>query len=169
MQDYKDWVGRWLDQRGYAGDLARRVYVDKGFPLGGDRKIIGARLKEIGMTVEESVPFYASWKLYIANKDKRVRENVLEKRLVREIELRGGKCWKFVSPGMSGVPDRICILPNGRTVFVEMKAPGKPMQPLQIKRAEELRSLGHKVYCLDSDSAIRVFLREVFDYEEMLT
>lgn len=162
MQDYRDWVGRWLDEPGPAGKLARRIYADKDFPAGGDFKAIEKRLKELGITFEEQIPFRGSWKHYETDKSKNVREAVLEKRLVREVEKRGAKCWKFESPGTTGVPDRIVLLPNGRTVFVEMKAPGKKMRPLQKKRAAELEHLGFKVYCLDSDFAIRVFLEDVF-------
>ena len=47
--------------------------------------------------------------------------------------------WKFVSPNMAGVPDRIVIMPYGKIVFVELKAEGKKLRPLQEKRFEELR------------------------------
>jgi hypothetical protein len=161
MQNYKDWILRWLRQPTPAGDLARRIYADKDFPAGGNRETILARLKKIGMTEPESIPFYAGWKIYLADRHKRIREVSLESQLVKEVESRGAKCWKFVSPGMVGVPDRICILPNGRVVFVEMKAPGRPLQPLQVKRAEELKKLGHRVYKLDSVESIQRFLQEV--------
>lgn len=90
-----------------------------------------------------------------------LRESKLEQRLVREVERIGGKAPKWVSPGNRGVPDRIIILPNGRTVFVEMKAPGKPLQPLQRKWAKTLEELRQKVYKIDSNEDIDRFIEEV--------
>lgn len=37
----------------------------------------------------------------------------------------GVRCLKFESPGFSGVPDRIILLPGAKVIFVEMKKPGK--------------------------------------------
>ncbi|ASJ54217.1 nuclease [Brevibacillus formosus] len=90
-----------------------------------------------------------------------MRESALERRLVREVEKIGGKAPKWVSPGNRGVPDRLVILPNGRTVYVEMKAPGEPLEPLQEKWAKTLRKLGHSVYKIDSNSGIDQFIAEV--------
>jgi len=90
-----------------------------------------------------------------------MRESALEQRLVREVKRIGGRAPKWVSPGNRGVPDRIVILPGGRTAFVEMKAPGKQLSPLQEKWARALRKLGHKVYKIDSDEDIERFISEV--------
>lgn len=90
-----------------------------------------------------------------------MRESALERRLVREVERIGGTAPKWTSPGNAGVPDRIVILPGGRTVFVEMKAPGKPLDPLQERWARLLRRLGHDHYKIDSDEAIDRFIAEV--------
>ena len=79
-----------------------------------------------------------------------MRETQIEINLVKAVKQIGGKCWKLVSPGMRGVPDRICLLPGGRAVFVETKAPGKRLEPLQEKRRDELGALGFKVYKIDS-------------------
>ncbi|GIQ63609.1 hypothetical protein PACILC2_21770 [Paenibacillus cisolokensis] len=90
-----------------------------------------------------------------------MRESVLERRLVREVERIGGLAPKWVSPGNRGVPDRLVILPGGRTVYVEMKAPGKPLQPLQEKWARKLFKLGHQYYKIDSIEDIDRFIDEV--------
>lgn len=90
-----------------------------------------------------------------------MRESALERRLVREVVGIGGKAPKWVSPGNRGVPDRLVILPGGKTVYVEMKAPGKPLEPLQEKWAKTLRELGHTVYKLDCNADIDRFIAEV--------
>jgi hypothetical protein len=90
-----------------------------------------------------------------------MREVLLEQHLVREVERVGGRAPKWVSPGQRGVPDRLVILPGGRTVYVEMKSPGKPLNPLQERWAKILQSLGHEVYKIDSVDAIERFIQEV--------
>jgi hypothetical protein len=90
-----------------------------------------------------------------------MRESTLERRLVREVEHIGGRAPKWVSPGNRGVPDRIVILPNGRTVYVEMKAPGKPLEPLQVRWSTILQRMGHRVYKIDSVEGIEKFISEV--------
>jgi hypothetical protein len=57
---------------------------------------------------------------------------------------------KFISPNYAGVPDRLILLAIAKIAFVEVKAPGKKPRKLQIKRHEELRQLGFKVYVLDN-------------------
>jgi len=90
-----------------------------------------------------------------------MRERVLEQRLVREVERLGGLAPKWASPGNRGVPDRIVILPGGRTVYVELKAPGRPLTPLQRKWKQKLERLGHRHFKIDSAEDIERFIREV--------
>ncbi|MTI71065.1 MAG: VRR-NUC domain-containing protein [Firmicutes bacterium] len=88
-------------------------------------------------------------------------EKQIEKRLRKEIIKMGGLALKFVSPGIAGVPDRIILLPIGNALFVELKAPGKKLRPLQIKRKKELEALGFKVYVIDSYKGIGDLIKEV--------
>ena len=90
-----------------------------------------------------------------------MRERQIEARLKKEVKRIGGLALKLVSPGMAGVPDRIVLLPGGASLFVELKAPGKKLRPLQIKRKEQLESLGFKVYVIDSYKGVEAFLQEV--------
>ena len=88
-------------------------------------------------------------------------ERNIERRLTAEAKKRGGLALKFVSPGLDGVPDRIVLLPGGRLGFVETKAPGKRMRPLQVRRKEQLEALGFLVYCVDAVEDIRKVLDEI--------
>lgn len=90
-----------------------------------------------------------------------MRESKLERDLVNAVKRIGGLAPKWTSPGNAGVPDRIVILPNGQTVYVEMKAPGKLLQPLQVHWAKKLTKLGHRVYKIDSPKGIEKFIQEV--------
>lgn len=90
-----------------------------------------------------------------------ILESKIEARLKWEVENLGGLALKFTSPTMAGVPDRLVLLPKGKIYFVELKAPRKTLRPLQLKRKEQLESLGFKVYVIDSYEKIDLFLQEV--------
>lgn len=81
-------------------------------------------------------------------------EKELERMLVREVKRRGGRAFKFISPGINGMPDRLVLMLGGKVGFIEVKAPGKKLRPNQIKRKNELESLGFLVYCLDDPEQI---------------
>jgi hypothetical protein len=80
------------------------------------------------------------------------------------VKALGGRSYKWVSPGCSGVPDRIVILPGGRAVFVELKSEGKTSTDQQKKRQAELRALGCTVYAdIDTKAKVRELLRKEGD------
>ena len=90
-----------------------------------------------------------------------MRERDIEEKLRKSVEAHGGVCWKFVSPGTAGVPDRIILMPMGRIAFVEVKAPGEVPRKLQLARHRLLRRLGFKVYVLDGIEQIGGLLDEI--------
>lgn len=90
-----------------------------------------------------------------------MREREVEKKLVQAVRRMGGICPKWVSPGLDGVPDRIVLLPGGRIGFIELKAPGKKMRPMQKKRNGKLESLGFLVFCIDRTEQIEEVLHEI--------
>lgn len=90
-----------------------------------------------------------------------MRESIIERKLVTEVKKRGGLAVKFVSPGFDGVPDRLVLLPGGSLAFVELKAPGKRLRPLQELRSRQLTALGFLVYCIDSKEKIGDVLDEI--------
>jgi hypothetical protein len=90
-----------------------------------------------------------------------MREKHIEQKLVQAVRAAGGVAPKFISPGCDGMPDRLLLLPGGRIAFAEVKAPGKTMRPLQIKRKRQLEALGFRVYCLDDAGQIGGILDEI--------
>jgi len=90
-----------------------------------------------------------------------MREKTIEQRLVCAVRSHDGIAPKFVSPGLDGVPDRIILLPGGRIAFCELKAPGKELRPLQVKRKRQLESLGFSVYCIDHPDQIGGVIDEI--------
>jgi len=91
----------------------------------------------------------------------RILEKNIEAKLRRVVKNMGGIALKFTSPGMTGMPDRLVLLPEGKIYFVELKAPDMDLRPLQLKRKDQLEKLGFKVYVIDSYEKIDLFIKEV--------
>mgnify|MGYP001248370412 CR=1 FL=1 len=83
-----------------------------------------------------------------------MREKTIERKLVQAVRDMGGIAPKFISPGLDGMPDRLILLPGGHMAFAEVKAPGKQLRPLQVRRKKQLESLGFQVYVIDSPDQI---------------
>ena len=75
------------------------------------------------------------------SKKPKKREFKIEDYLKEQVEKIGGKCYKFISPGYDGMPDRIVVF-SGCVIFVETKRPGKKPRALQKIRLEELQMQG---------------------------
>ncbi len=71
-----------------------------------------------------------------------MRETVVEQYLVKRVKAMGGTAYKFVSPGRRHVPDRLVVLPGGRVVFVEAKAPNKRLRAGQARERARLEFFG---------------------------
>ena len=90
-----------------------------------------------------------------------MREKTIEQKFRAAVKAAGGLAIKFTSPGFDGVPDRLALLPDGKTAFVEVKAPGEKPRPLQLARHRLLRRLGFKVYVLDGVEQIGGIIDEI--------
>lgn len=89
-------------------------------------------------------------------------EKTVEKELCDRVKNElGGWALKFISPGQNGVPDRIVLLPGGRVVFVETKAPGKRLRKLQDYVCGLITRLGFTVLRIDTKEKVDEFVREV--------
>lgn len=94
-----------------------------------------------------------------------MRENVIEGYLRDKVKAIGGRAYKFISPGNSGVPDRLVLIPGGRCIFVELKAPGKEPTPIQLMQHKKIRALGFIVLVIDSKEKVDEFIKT---YEEVM-
>lgn len=91
-----------------------------------------------------------------------MKESSIEAKLVRMVRAKGGLCYKFVSPGNPGVPDRIVITPVGRTIYVELKTEVGRLAAVQKWQQEEMRKRGAEVRTLKGLDQVRAFVEEVF-------
>ena len=90
-----------------------------------------------------------------------MREKEIESALVKRVKENKGLCLKFTSPSMTGIPDRIILLPKGKVGFVETKRPGGEPRPIQKKRIKQFKNLGFKVYVLDTKENIDEIIRKI--------
>lgn len=89
------------------------------------------------------------------------KESSVESYLVKRVELMGGRCYKFTSPGQAGVADRIVILPGRPIAFLELKRLGEKPRPLQQKFIRDMRKLGQVADWTDTQEGVERFLLEV--------
>lgn len=69
--------------------------------------------------------------------------------------------YKFTSPGVRGVPDRI-LIGQGKTVFVELKRPGGKPRLSQTVVFNRIKSHGGKLYVVDSKISAIILMKKLF-------
>lgn len=89
-----------------------------------------------------------------------MRESEIERKLCRGISQLGGLCYKFTSPNLPGVPDRIVILPGGRVIFVELKAETGRLANIQKWVIDEMRQRDADVRVVRGWEEAKAFLAE---------
>ncbi len=91
----------------------------------------------------------------------KIKEADVEKALRESVEKAGGLSLKIFSPSQAGYPDRLVLMPGGRVVWVELKAPGRKPRPLQLKAHERLAALGQTVRVIDSIEEAKALPHEI--------
>jgi len=92
-----------------------------------------------------------------------MRERDIEAHLVQRVTSKGGKAFKFISPGTAGASDRLVLMPVPKehreivaryVKLMEVKAPGERQRPLQVWFQDQVTGLGHCATCVDSKEAV---------------
>lgn len=76
-------------------------------------------------------------------------EKEIEKYLRDEVKKANGLCFKFISPGYTGVPDRLILL-KPLIFFVEVKGPNGVISGKQARTIGRIRSQGTPVFIISS-------------------
>ena len=93
-----------------------------------------------------------------------MRERDIERYLCKKVKALGGEVRKVKWIGRRGAPDRLVMLPGSwgttsaggsfwvapRTVWVELKAPGKKAEPHQLREHKRMQAMGQRVEVIDS-------------------
>lgn len=85
-------------------------------------------------------------------------EKVIERKLVETVKANGGMCIKLLCDQLTGLPDRLCLFPNHKMVFVETKTTGRKPRRIQAYIHKKLRALGFRVEIIDSIEGVKKLL-----------
>ena len=81
-------------------------------------------------------------------------EKNIERMLVDAITRKNGLCIKLLSDYVTGLPDRLCLLPEQRVVFVELKSTGRKPRKIQKFIHNKLKALGFRVEVIDTADGV---------------
>lgn len=87
-----------------------------------------------------------------------MRERDIEQHLVKRVKALGGEIRKVSWVGRANAPDRLVLLPERRSIWVELKAPGKKPTAQQIREHNRMRRMGELVEVIDSLEAVEELL-----------
>lgn len=85
-------------------------------------------------------------------------ESQIERKLVQGVKMLGGVAYKFVSPGNTGVPDRLIVLPGGHVCFVELKTDEGQLSNIQKAQIDRLKNLHADVRVVRGMRGVEDFL-----------
>lgn len=88
-------------------------------------------------------------------------EKVIERKLVEAVKLKGGMCIKLLSDYITGLPDRLCLFPGQKAIFVELKTTGEKPRKIQVFIHNRLRALGFRVEVIDSVEGINSLMDSI--------
>ena len=89
------------------------------------------------------------------------REITIEMELKKEVESKGGLCFKLPAGLYSGIPDRLIILPGPDIYFVELKRDEKKkLSPRQEYFRNILFTLRARIIIIKGRSDLEKFLKE---------
>lgn len=88
-------------------------------------------------------------------------EKVIERKLVELVKLNGGMCIKLLCDQLIGLPDRMCLFPGHKIVFVELKTTGRKPKRIQTYMHNKLRALGFRVEVIDTVESVINFVDDI--------
>lgn len=92
-------------------------------------------------------------------------EAKVENALAKMIHDRGGLCYKFISPDNPGVPDRLRILPDGKIIFIELKAEFGRMQNIQKWQHDRMLKCRADVRTIRGMEQAKALIKELFPHQ----
>lgn len=88
-------------------------------------------------------------------------EKLVERKLVELVKINNGMCIKLLCDQLIGLPDRLCLFPNHKIVFVETKTTGQKPRRIQAYMHKKLRALGFRVEVIDSIESVEQFINNI--------
>lgn len=88
-------------------------------------------------------------------------EKVVERKLVELVKINGGMCIKLLCDQLIGLPDRMCLFPGHKIVFVELKTTRQKPKRIQTYMHNKLRTLGFRVEVIDTVESVVNFIDDI--------
>lgn len=88
-------------------------------------------------------------------------EKVVEHKLVEAVKANGGMCIKLLCDQLIGLPDRMCLFPGHKIVFVELKTTGRKPKRIQVFMHNKLKALGFRVEVIDTVKGVSDFIKTI--------
>nr|DAL69763.1 MAG TPA: Nuclease [Caudoviricetes sp.] len=90
-------------------------------------------------------------------------EKVVERKLVELVKMNGGMCIKLLCDQLMGLPDRMCLFPGHKMVFVELKTTGRKPKRIQMYMHNKLQALGFRVEVIDTIKGVEQLINNMLD------
>lgn len=88
-------------------------------------------------------------------------EKLVERKLVEAVKVNNGLCIKLLCDYITGLPDRLCLFPNGKIAFVELKTTGQKPRRIQLSVHNKLRAIGFRVEVIDTVEGVIDFVEDI--------
>ena len=88
-------------------------------------------------------------------------EKDIERRLVELVKINNGTCIKLLCDQLMGLPDRMCLFPGHKIIFVELKTTGRKPRRIQAYMHKKLRALGFRVEVIDTVEGVEQFIDSI--------
>lgn len=92
---------------------------------------------------------------------KKDSEKAVERKLVEMCKENGALCIKLLTYQFIGLPDRMCLFPNGVIIFIELKTTGEKPRKIQLSVHKKLRELGFRVEVIDTIEKVENLIYEL--------
>ena len=95
-------------------------------------------------------------------------EKVIEQKVCAFAKQAGMLVYKFTSPSMRSVPDRVFVMPQGKGVFfIEFKRRGQQPTPAQAVEIDKIRKQGTKVFVVDNVESGKQIILEMLSNNQI--
>lgn len=88
-------------------------------------------------------------------------EKDIERRLVELVKINNGMCIKLLCDQLTGLPDRMCLFPGHKIIFVELKTTGRKPRRIQVYIHNKLKALGFRVEVIDTIKGVEDFISSI--------
>ena len=91
-----------------------------------------------------------------------ILESTIQSKIIKWLKSEGYFVTKLMGTSTNGIPD-VMAIKDGRTLFVEVKRPGREADPLQAYRIQELINYGAIAFVAHSVEEVKANIDNTFN------